>query len=55
MNQETRLLTQKEQPVNISTIKKGDMIKDKWGYAIVESVSKKQDYIDAASEEYPEG
>ena len=33
---------ERKQPVNINTIKKGDRIKDKWGYAIVESISKKK-------------
>ena len=41
--------------VDINTIKKGDLIRDKWGYAMVKSVSKKKYYIDVESEHYSEG
>lgn len=45
----------RKQPVNINTIKKGDVVKDKWGLAIVEKVSKKKYFIDVVSEQFPEG
>lgn len=45
----------RKQPVNINTIKKGDLIRDKWGFALVQSVSKKKNSLTVASEQFPEG
>ena len=46
---------ERKQPVNINTIKKGYMMKDKWDYVILESISKRKYLIDVVSEESPKG